>query len=80
MQWFIGLVIDLVKGLGYSEIIGFKTSFSVFLLLSLMSYIFFLIINKKLASILEMGCSCFVTFTFYLFIINQKFENNKKRI
>ena len=47
MQWFIGLVIDLVKGLGYSEIIGFKTSFSVFLLLSLISYIFFLIINKK---------------------------------
>ena len=47
MQWFIGLVIDLVKGLGYSEIMGFKTSFSVFLLLSLMSYIFFLIINKK---------------------------------
>jgi predicted MFS family arabinose efflux permease len=51
MQWFIGLVIDLVKGLGYSEIIGFKTSFSVFLLLSLISYIFFLIINKKPQSI-----------------------------
>ena len=51
MQWFIGLVIDLVKGLGYSEIIGFKTSFSVFLLLSLMSYIFFLIINKKPLSV-----------------------------
>ena len=47
MQWFIGLVIDLVKSFGYSEIIGFKTSFSAFLLLSLMSYIFFLIINKK---------------------------------
>ena len=51
MQWFIGLVIDLVKGLGYSEIIGFKTSFSVFLLLSLISYIFFLIINKKPQSV-----------------------------
>ena len=51
MQWFIGLVIDLVKGLGYSEIIGFKTSFSVFLLLSLISYIFFLIINKKPLSV-----------------------------
>ena len=47
MQWFIGLVIDLVKSFGYSEITGFKTSFSAFLLLSLMSYIFFLIINKK---------------------------------
>ena len=51
MQWFIGLVIDLVKGLGYSEIMGFKTSFSVFLLLSLMAYIFFLIINKKPQSV-----------------------------
>ena len=51
MQWFIGLVIDLVKGLGYSEIIGFKTSFSVFLLLSLMAYIFFLIINRKPQSV-----------------------------
>ncbi len=51
MQWFIGLVIDLVKSFGYSEIIGFKTSFSVFLLLSLISYIFFLIINKKPQSV-----------------------------
>ena len=47
MQWFIGLVIDLVKSFGYNEIIGFKTAFSVFLLLSLTSYIFFLIINKN---------------------------------
>ena len=47
MQWLIGLVIDLVKSFGYNEIIGFKTSFSFFLFLSLASYIFFLIINKK---------------------------------
>ncbi|MBC8513331.1 MAG: MFS transporter [Candidatus Thioglobus sp.] len=47
MQWFIGLIIDLVKSFGYTEIIGFKTAFSVFLFLSLTSYIFFLIINKK---------------------------------
>ncbi len=47
MQWFIGLVIDLVKSFGYTEIIGFKAAFSVFLFLSLTSYIFFLIINKK---------------------------------
>ena len=47
MQWFIGLVIDLVKSFGYNEIIGFKTSCSFFLFLSLASYIFFLIINKK---------------------------------
>ena len=47
MQWLIGFVIDLIKSFGYSEIIGFQTAFSVFLFLSLTSYIFFLIINKK---------------------------------
>jgi MFS family permease len=47
MQWFIGLVIDLVKSFGYNEIIGFKTAFLFFLFLSLASYIFFLMINKK---------------------------------
>ena len=47
MQWFIGFVIDLIKSLGYTETIGFQTAFSVFLLLSLTSYIFFLVINKK---------------------------------
>jgi len=53
MQWFIGLVIDLVKSFGYTEIIGFKTAFSVFLFLSLTSYIFFLIINKKIIIFLK---------------------------
>ena len=47
MQWVMGLVIDLVKTFGYTEIIGFKVAFSFFLFLSLISYIFFLIINKK---------------------------------
>ncbi len=47
MQWVMGLVIDLVKNYGYTEIIGFKSAFSFFLFLSLISYIFFLIINKK---------------------------------
>ncbi|MDC0179792.1 MFS transporter [Candidatus Pelagibacter sp.] len=47
MQWVMGLVIDLVKIFGYSEIIGFKAAFSFFLFLSLISYMFFLIINKK---------------------------------
>ena len=47
MQWFIGFVIDLIKSFGYSEIIGFQTAFSVFLFLSFTSYIFLLIINKK---------------------------------
>jgi len=47
MQWLMGLVIDLIKNFGYSEILGFKSAFSVFLILSFISYIFFLIINKK---------------------------------
>ena len=47
MQWFMGFVIDLVKHFGYSEILGFQSAFTAFLILSLVSYIFFLIINKK---------------------------------
>ena len=47
MQWLIGFVIDYVKMQGHSEILGFKVAFSVFLFLSLVSYFFFLILNKK---------------------------------
>ena len=47
MQWFMGFVIDLVKHFGYSEILGFKSAFTAFLILSIVSYIFFLTINKK---------------------------------
>jgi len=47
MQWIMGLVIDYVKNSGYSEILGFKTAFSVFLFLSFISYLFFLIVNYK---------------------------------
>ena len=47
MQWLMGFVIDIVKGLGHSEIFAFKSAFSVFLILSIISYIFFLVLNKK---------------------------------
>ena len=47
MQWLIGFVIDYVKMHGHSEILGFKVAFSVFLFLSLVSYFFFIILNKK---------------------------------
>ena len=47
MQWLIGFVIDYVKMQGHSEILGFKVAFSVFLFLSLVSYLLFLILNKK---------------------------------
>ena len=47
MQWLMGFVIDIVKSLGHSEIFAFKLSFLVFLILSVISYIFFLILNRK---------------------------------
>ena len=47
MQWLMGLVIDIVKGMGHTEIFAFKSAFSVFLILSIISYIFFLILNRK---------------------------------
>ena len=47
MQWLMGFVIDTVKSLGHSEIFAFKLSFLVFLILSVISYIFFLVLNKK---------------------------------
>jgi len=47
MQWLMGLVIDIVKGKGHTEIFAFKSAFSVFLILSIISYIFFLILNRK---------------------------------
>ena len=47
MQWLIGFIIDYTKMLGHSELLGFKAAFSVFLLLSLFSYFFFIILNKK---------------------------------
>ena len=47
MQWLMGFVIDTVKSLGHSEIFAFKSAFSVFLILSIISYIFFLVLNKK---------------------------------
>ena len=47
MQWLIGFVIDYVILRGYSETIGFQSAFSVFLCLSFVSYIFFILINKK---------------------------------
>ena len=41
-QWGIGLIIDLVKSFGYSEIIAFQTSFTVLLCCCIGSYLFFL--------------------------------------
>ena len=47
MQWLIGFVIDYVILRGYPETIGFQFAFSLFLFLSFVSYIFFILVNKK---------------------------------
>ena len=47
MQWLMGFVIDITKSFGHSEITAFQSAFSVFLVLSLVSYLFFLTMNKK---------------------------------
>ena len=47
MQWLIRFIIDYIKMLGHSELLGLKAAFSVFLLLGLFSYFFFIILNKE---------------------------------
>ncbi len=46
MQWGIGLVIDLSQFLGMSEIVSFKISFFVYLLICIMCYLYFIVKNK----------------------------------
>ena len=47
VQWGIGLIIDLVQTLGFSEIVGFQISFFIFLISSIFSYIYFILCNNK---------------------------------
>ena len=47
MQWGIGLIIDLVKYLGFSEIFAFQVSFFVFLVFCILSYFYFIYCNRK---------------------------------
>ena len=47
LQWIIGVIIDLIMNLGFSEISGFRFAMIFFLLTSLFSYLFFLIKNLK---------------------------------
>mgnify|MGYP000281806353 FL=1 len=47
MQWGIGLIIDLVKHLGFSEIFAFQVSFFVFLVFCVLSYFYFIYCNRK---------------------------------
>ena len=47
MQWGIGLIIDLCQFLGKEEVISFKISFTVYLIICVFSYLYFLMKNKN---------------------------------
>jgi len=47
MQWGIGLVIDLCKYFGKGEIQSFQISFIVYLIICIISYLYFILNNKK---------------------------------
>jgi len=48
MQWGIGLIIDLSKSLGKSEIVSFQISFFIYFLICIFSYLYFIFNNKNL--------------------------------
>ena len=48
MQWGMGLIIDLSKSLGKSEIASFQISFFVYLLCCIFSYLYFIFNNRNL--------------------------------
>ena len=48
MQWGMGLIIDLSKSLGKSEITSFQISFFVYLLICIFSYLYFIFNNRNL--------------------------------
>ena len=48
MQWGMGLIIDLSKSLGKSEIVSFQISFFVYLLCCIFSYLYFIFNNRNL--------------------------------
>ena len=47
VQWGIGLLIDLSKNMGANVITSYKISLSIFLILCILSYIFFIFFNKN---------------------------------
>ena len=47
VQWGIGLIIDLCKSLGMDTILSYRISFLVFLIVCIISYLFFVIKNKN---------------------------------
>ena len=47
MQWGIGLIIDLCQFLGKEEVQSFKISFTVYLIICIFSYLYFILKNKN---------------------------------
>ena len=47
MQWGIGVAIDISKYLGFSETKSFQIAFSLYLIICVISYLYFLYKNKK---------------------------------
>ena len=47
VQWGIGLIIDFCKFLGKEEVQSFKISFTVYLIICILSYLYFLMKNKN---------------------------------
>ncbi len=47
VQWGIGLLIDLFAALGWGVIPSFQGALGVFLLLNLLSYLYFLVAKKS---------------------------------
>ena len=47
MQWGIGLIIDLSQFLGKEEVLSFQISFTVYLIICIFSYLYFIMKNKN---------------------------------
>ena len=47
VQWGIGLIIDYCKNIGFDTILSYKISFFVFLVICILSYLFFIFKNKN---------------------------------
>ena len=47
MQWGIGLIIDYCKYLGIAQINSYQISFTIYLIICIFSYLYFIVKNKN---------------------------------
>ncbi len=47
VQWIIGLMVDFSRSLGANIVLSYQISFSIFLFACILSYLFFIILNKN---------------------------------